>query len=548
MIRLLSLLWFIFCLFAFNFLCAQTQQTFLFYDFQSSAEKPIFEKKIESGKWQSTLDSLVKIGYYTLQLDSVIDQKVYLKRGKLYQNIWVKNNELFQNKNDYFPTKNLDSIIAYFNQKEVDEGRIFSSIVVESKGFENNELQVELHRKQAKKRTIDGVKLVGYEKMSRGFIKHQLQIRVGETFREDKLITIQNEIRQNQWIRETRSPNVMYQEDSTYIYLYTEKIKANIFDGIIGFGTDEDGKFRMNGNLSLELNNNFNAMEQIRLNWIGTAAKNTTLDIRLKFPYLFGSKIGSETNLKLFKQDSVFVNTNLQERFFYQLTPQSNIGVNLGIQSSNFVLEEYPTIATNYDDYQKLNLGLSYDYFQGTDQAILEGKQRLYTVVNSIRKKEKNLVHDDQAENQTSNQYEIGLETYRLFRLGKKHYLKGRFNFYGLFDKANHFAENELYRIGGFGSLRGFNEESITANLYATVSAEYRFLPNEAFYIALFSDYASIQNKRINVQTNLMSLGTGIAFLTKLGVFNINYAVGKTGNLPFDFKDSKIHFGIISKF
>lgn len=548
MIRLFSLLAFVFCFLACYFLGAQTQQTYLFYDVHSSTEKPLFKKNIESEKWQPTLDSLVQIGYYTLQLDSVIDQKIYLNRGKLYQNIWVKNNELFQNKNDYFPTKNLDSIIAHFNQKEVDEGRIFSSIVVESKGFSNNELRVELHRKQAKTRTIDGVKLIGYEKMSQGFIKHQLQIRTGETFREEKLIAIQNQIRQNQWIRETRSPNVLYQEDSTYIYLYTEKVKANIFDGIIGFGTDEEGKFRMNGNLSLELNNNFNAMEQIRLNWIGTADKNTTLDIRLKFPYLFGSRVGSETNFKLFKQDSVFVNTHLHERIFYQITPQSNIGINLGVQSSNFVLEEYPIIAANYDDYQKTYFGLSYDYFQGTEEAILEGKQRLYAVVNSIRKKEKNYSPDYQVENQTSNQYEVGLETYRLFHLGKKHYLKGGFNFYGLFDKSDHFAENELYRIGGFGSIRGFNEESITANLYATVSAEYRFVPNEAFYIALFSDYGSIQNKRMDVQTNLLSFGTGIAFLTKLGIFNMNYAVGKTGNLPFDFKDSKIHFGIISKF
>ena len=140
------------------------------------------------------------------------------------------------------------------------------------------------------------------------------------------------------------------------------------------------------------------------------------------------------------------------------------------------------------------------------------------------------------------------MKSARLFELHPKHFIKSAVEFKGLLTKDNIFSENELYRIGGFGSIRGFNEESITANMNGILSLDYRFVPSEAFYIGLFGDYGFIENKRANINTSLLSFGTGISFLTKMGIFNLSYAVGKTENTSFDFKESKIHFGILSQF
>ena len=45
-----------------------------------------------------------------------------------------------------------------------------------------------------------------------------------------------------------------------------------------------------------------------------------------------------------------------------------------------------------------------------------------------------------------------------------------------------------------------------------------------------------------------LGLGTGLAFETKTGVFNIAYAVGKRNDQSFDLRQSKIHIGFISVF
>lgn len=511
-------------------------------------ETKSYTKDFESKNLDSSLDSLQKNGYYTLTIDSIKNEKIYLNKGKNYQTIWVKNNDLFENKNDYFPTNNLDSILNKLAKTNINEGYPFAQIKLVPNGFQQSEQRIELLLNKGKQRTIDGVKLIEYEKLSKGYLRHGLNIKNGEIYSEQKLASISTLMQQTNYIAEVQQPQTLFKPDSTIVYLYPKKISSNYFDGVLGFGTDDNGDFKLNGNVQLSLNNVFNSLEEIRLNWIGTANKNTSLNIGVKVPYLFKSPIGSETNFKLFKQDSVFVNVDFSERLFYQLNLNSTIGVSGMVQSSNFLLEDDSYLKSSYDDYSKTGIGLSYNYFLKHPFRLMEGKSMLDVAVNSIRKKEKNFSWTEEIDNKTVNQIEIGLKTFRLFELTDKHYIKTGAEFRGLLTKDDDFSENELYRIGGFGSFRGFNEESITANMYGFLNVDYRFVPSEAFYIGLFADYGFIDNKRANLNTSLLSFGTGISFLTKMGIFNLSYAVGKTDETSFDFKESKIHFGILSQF
>lgn len=511
-------------------------------------ETKSYTKDFESKNLDSSLDSLQKNGYYTLTIDSIKNEKIYLNKGKNYQTIWVKNNDLFENKNDYFPTNNLDSILNKLAKTNINEGYPFAQIKLVPNGFQQSEQRIELLLDKGNQRTIDGVKLIEYEKLSKGYLRHGLNIKNGEIYSEQKLASISTLMQQTNYIAEVQQPQTLFKPDSTIVYLYPKKISSNYFDGVLGFGTDDNGDFKLNGNVQLSLNNVFNSLEEIRLNWIGTANKNTSLNIGVKVPYLFKSPIGSETNFKLFKQDSVFVNVDFSERLFYQLNLNSTIGVSGMVQSSNFLLEDDSYLKPSYDDYSKTGIGLSYNYFLKHPFRLMEGKSMLDVAVNSIRKKEKNFSWTEEIDNKTVNQIEIGLKTFRLFELTDKHYIKTGAEFRGLLTKDDDFSENELYRIGGFGSFRGFNEESITANMYGFLNIDYRFVPSEAFYIGLFADYGFIDNKRANLNTSLLSFGTGISFLTKMGIFNLSYAVGKTDETSFDFKESKIHFGILSQF
>src|SRR5690606_31350230 len=290
-------------------------------------------------------------------------------------------------------------------------------------------------------------------------------------------------------------------------------------------------------------------MEQIRLNWIATADKSTTLDLSVRVPYLFKSPLGTQTNFNLYRKDSVFVNTKIEERLFYQITQNSNIGLNFSHESSNFVLDDYPEIADLYDDFNKSGYGLSYEYILPSQNRLLEGKTALYLLGKTLKRKGQEIDFlTNEITKTDAQQYEIGIKAFRIFTIYPKHLIKAQIEGYGLFSDSDFYSENELYRIGGFGSVRGFNEESITASAYGITSLEYRFMPNDGFYVSAFGDYAFVENKATLLNENLLGVGVGISFLTQLGVFNLSYAVGKQSDTNFDFRNSKIHFGILTRF
>lgn len=509
-----------------------------------------FQKKFENDSTLvSILDSLKTIGYFTVTLDSVKGKNIYLNKGKMYKKIWVKSDSLFTQKADWFPVNNLDSLIKTVTDRYSALGYPFSKVNIYPQGFRGNEVQVSLKLELFAARTIDGVKVEGYEKLSKGYIKHGLGLKRGKIYNETELRGISEKMLFNNYIEEIRAPQTLFNTDSTTVYLYVKKVKSNLFDGILGFGNDVNGDFKLNGNVKIELNNNFNGMEQIRLNWIATADKNTTLDLNVRVPYLFTSAVGTQTNFNLFRKDSVFVNTRIEERLFYQITQNSNIGVNFSYESSNFVLDDYPEIAMLYDDFNKGGYGLSYEYILPSKNRLLEGRTALYLLAKSLKRKgqEKDAATGEIIKTD-AQQYEVGLKAFRIFTIYPKHLIKAQIEGYGLFSDSDFYSENELYRIGGFGSLRGFNEESITASAYGITSLEYRFMPNDGFYISLFGDYAFVENKATLLNENLLGVGAGISFLTQLGVFNLSYAVGKQSDTNFDFRNSKIHFGILTRF
>jgi hemolysin activation/secretion protein len=109
---------------------------------------------------------------------------------------------------------------------------------------------------------------------------------------------------------------------------------------------------------------------------------------------------------------------------------------------------------------------------------------------------------------------------------------------------------NELYRIGGLKSLRGFDEESIYASAYSIGKLEYRYLLEQNSFLFVFFNAAKYENKSRTIHLNdtPFGFGAGIDFETKIGIMSVSYAFGKQFNNPIYFRNGKIHFGIVNYF
>jgi hemolysin activation/secretion protein len=116
--------------------------------------------------------------------------------------------------------------------------------------------------------------------------------------------------------------------------------------------------------------------------------------------------------------------------------------------------------------------------------------------------------------------------------------------------KESVFFENELYRFGGSGSLRGFDENIFNASVYSLQNIEIRYLyeQNAAFY--LFWNGAYYYKNVTNDVTEDFPWGFGIGadFETNAGIFTISYALGKLFDNPLEIRSAKIHVGYVSRF
>jgi hemolysin activation/secretion protein len=118
----------------------------------------------------------------------------------------------------------------------------------------------------------------------------------------------------------------------------------------------------------------------------------------------------------------------------------------------------------------------------------------------------------------------------------------------GLYQSANYFR-NELFQIGGYKLLRGFDEASQFVSQYAIGTLEYRYLVglNSAFFAFLDGGYGK-HLQEINPDHTYLGTGLGLSFETKAGIINLAWAVGKRNDLDFNLRQSKVHLGFSSFF
>src|SRR5690606_34605334 len=112
---------------------------------------------------------------------------VWLNKGKLYKQLWVKNDTLFNQKTDWFPVRNLDSLIQKVNQKYAEKGYPFIELKIIPMGYKDGEARLRLEPQLFDRRTLDGVRVSGYEKLSKGYIRHALGLKTGVTYNESEL-------------------------------------------------------------------------------------------------------------------------------------------------------------------------------------------------------------------------------------------------------------------------------------------------------------------------------------------------------------------------
>ena len=142
----------------------------------------------------------------------------------------------------------------------------------------------------------------------------------------------------------------------------------------------------------------------------------------------------------------------------------------------------------------------------------------------------------------TQEQSLFALNTYNIFELNPKNSFYVQLVAQGI--NSDDYLTNELLRLGGINSIRGFEENSLFASLFGLVRTEYRYRLNSSIYVHSILDAAYLENQVTAAEEKLFGFGFGFGLLTRSGLLRFNYANGKSENQKFRLSNSKVHLSL----
>jgi len=428
--------------------------------------------------------------------------------------------------------------LAYLNGIQTENGDSFARLQLSNiKKIDQNLLSAQLNTFTGAIRNIDQIVIKGYDKFPPSYLKHYAGIKKGKPFIQKKVIQ-QNDLLNNLgFVKTIKPPEALFRKDSTAIYFYLEKRNNNLFDGILGFATNEETQnLEFNGYLNLELNNNLNYGEQLLINYKADGREQQNFRVRTTLPYIFKTPFGITAELKIFKQDSTFATTDQQIRLNYQVNPTSSVYAGYKTyESSN--LRDIIIAGTTVIDYDSKYLltGANYQTLQSSNFFPL----KTYIGLDSEIGTRTTIDSEEQ-------QFRISAQLSHIFNLNTRNsiYLNNSTSVLS----SDSYLTNELFRFGGINSIRGFSENSIDASLFSVLNTEYRYLMGRTTYLHSIIDLAYFENQTLELKEELYSFGLGLGLQTEAGVFRLNIANGVSTMQNFKFSNTKIHISLSSRF
>ncbi len=454
-----------------------------------------------------------------------------------------------------------------------NKGYPFAKVFLDSIRLKAESVSARLQIQKGPIYKIDSIRVYGDLKLSNLYLQRYLDIHNNSIYNKEKLLRISKKIRELTFAEEERPSTLSLLGTGSVLNLYLKPKRSSQVNVLLGFLPNSDQfaskKLLITGDANIHLQNALAGGESIGLTWQQVQLNSPRLNIFFRQPYILNSNFGVDFNFDMFRKDTTFLNVNLQlgtqyilstnqsGKLFFQRFQTIVNGIN-----KNFILENrrLPEQA----DITASSIGLDYE-FNNTNYRLNPRSGNVIGVnllagTKKIKKNNEILELKDPQDPQFDFDriYDnVKLQTYifkikanasHFFPLGKLSVLKTSLNL-AVFQSGTIFR-NELFQIGGYKLLRGFDEESQYLSQYALASAEYRYLVGINSFFYVFADGGWGRNNSQNASFNYdyLSSGLGLALETKAGIFNLAWAIGRRNDIPFNLRQSKIHFGLVNYF
>lgn len=390
---------------------------------------------------------------------------------------------------------------------------------------------------------LDTLYILGDVKLTRKFIEPYLDFKRNNTYSDIQLQNYDQKLANLPFVKLIKPTEVEFIPGKARVYAYLTNSRSSQFSGLVGFSSNPNQKpsVMLTGDVNLRLLNAFRRGETNAIQWQALPKGSQRLNILSEWDYLFGTQMGILANFKLFRSDTTFININPQLSakfvilqstfalgFSYKMSKSLVSSNRVGSYTAMLYNVSYaygmlPTLPfANNSFWMKFDLGVG----QRTDSQSEFSRESAVVGESSLNI----LAHTPIYRKLVALKLELRSSSLALLNSSKP--LAG-------------FYENEMYRIGGYNSIRGFNQEEFTTPSFAIGTVELQFRMANTFSLYTFYD----QGAAYATETIYpYGVGVGAYIVTAGGLLNLSYALGQRAGTAPTFKGAKVHIGFSALF
>ncbi len=425
----------------------------------------------------------------------------------------------------------------------------FASIKLDSTGLHNGFIKGKLLVDPGPEIFYDSIYFLSELKTNHSYIYQLIDVIPGNRFSEKNYRLISQKVERSPFLSLQGPTDLSFSNNKAKTFLKIKEETSSSFRGVLGLQQVQNGKTTVVGTLELDIQNLFRSGKHFKLGWERFAEESQKLEVYYKHPFFLDSKISPAISFDLLKQNTTFITRKTGLGIYTFITPRVELFLQYEATNGTLLSNDVERIGNSgLADFRRrvYKLEASKGHLTAL-RKLTNGSWWRLSASGGNKNIERNLslpdsYYDTIQTRTTFYQVEAAI-AYQIKVLKRQSF----FHHLTIGTLQNdELLRNELYRLGGLNSLRGFNEKEIFAQSYLLSRAEFRsFFESESF-VYVFYDQLIFQNESINDQP--FGLGLGFALDTSSGQFSFALGLGNSESQNISFSTMKAHFGYISRF
>ena len=446
-----------------------------------------------------------------------------------------------------------------------NQGFPFAAVGLDSVRLRGADISGRVVLRRGRAVVFDSIELVGDSKTKKRFLTKYLQIFPNQPYSQQRVAAAAQLLRQLPYLKLRAEPEVRFAQGRARVYFLLDDRPSNQFDAIVGVLPNTSGatggvgssRLQFTGEVTINLRNIKGGGKQAGVQWRKTDAKSQLLDAQYVHPNFFGSPLEVAATFNLYRQTGDFLTVRPRVEVSYPTARAGRLSFFSEQRSSRLLGDSASysrlTALPENIDLRYAAYGLGYVH-NGLDDLYFPRRGAFVSAQAAVGTKtiRRNALISEQLYQLAparSTQLSFAARAEQYLKAGRNGTLLLRLRGEGLLNKR--LFQNDLFRLGGLNSLRGFIENQYYASSYAVGTVEFRQFTGTDSYVFVFADQAYFRNEALTAGVTAdqpTGLGAGLSFRTAAGVFQFVYSLGRDSRQSFDVGQGKIHFGITSRF